>query len=558
MNAYPIVEEPRPTDRAGGLAVPLCPLAWTCVLLAALWLRLGAIDLVPLGPDEAAWALEGRAIELGRAGDYRAQPLVPNSLATSFLLFSPGDGQARLPGALAGAALCLTPLLFEPRIGPGAALGAAALLALSPLSVLAGRTVGPASWAQLAVAVGVGCVFAAVTRRDGRWLLGAGTAVALGLGSGPAFVTHLVALLLAAAIWPPFRGRIDPLLRPWLPRATVVGLVGAVLVDSLLLTRPDGVQAGLIAPLPAWLGSIGLGRGALLVGVVLALHELALLLLAGYGAAVAERRLAGFLAAWAASEWLIGMLSRAPDLGGFAGGVVPLALLGGSGLTRLGWLAQARRPAVRVTAVAALLPVVFLVFMVNGAVQRGGSPSGAWGPLALAAGGLLAVVLIAGAWLERAEVGVALVLALGVVAAALWLTSLTRLNFVGFERGGPALLGQAGRPELRIVEDRARDWWRQDPSGPIRVDASTRPFLEWALRDGPPVEWVTTAPDEPRRAIVGELTAASRPAGSWVRLVVAERYQTPNGPIGPEGLWRWFVQRRPLSGSEPNAILLPQ
>lgn len=558
MSAYAVVEDGAPLVRPVGLVVPLVPLAWAVVLVAALWLRLGAIEALPLAPDEAAWALEGRAIALGQAGDYRAQPLVPNLLATAFFLFTAADGPARLPSALAGAALCLTPLLFAGRLGRGAALAAAVLLALSPLSVLAGRTVGPAAFAALAAAAGAGCVFAAAARRDGGWLVGTGLAVGLGLGSGFVFVAQLAALGLAAAIWPPFRGRIDPLTRAWLGRAALAGLVGAILLDTLLLTRPNGVQAGLIGPFPAWLGSIGLGRAALLAGFTLGLHELALLLLAAYGAAVGERRLAGFLVAWAVAAWLLAVLTRVPDLGGFAGAVVPLALLGGIGLTRLGWLARARRTAIWLSGLAALVPVVFLVFVLNGAVQRGGSPLGSWGPIGLAAGGLLAVVLIAGAWLERAEVGVALALALGVVAIAVWLTSLTRLNFVGFERGGPALLGQSSRPELRLVEERVRDWWRQDPAGPVRVDASLRPVLEWALRDGPPVEWVSTPPDAPQRAILGGLTGAARPPGAWIRLVVAERYLPPSGAFGPQALWRWFVQRQPFAGSEPHAILLPQ
>ena len=547
----------RPIVRPDGLAIPALPLAWSLVLVTAFWLRLGALDAVPLAPDEAAWALEGRAIWHGQAGDYHSQPLLPNLLAVWFFLFTAADGPARAPSALAGAALCLTPLLFADRIGRWAALAAGLLLAFSPLSVLASRTVQPAALAMLATAVAVGALFRALAAGDGRWLLATGLSLGLGLGSGRVFVGQLMALALAFAIVPPLRAAAEPTLRAWAPRAALVGIIGAVLFDTLLLTRPGGVQAGLIDPFPAWLGSIGVGRASLFAGGALGLHEVALLLLGGYGAVVApERRLAWFLVAWAGAATLLALLVRTPDLGAFVAPVLPLALLAGIGVTRLQWLEQARRTAVWVSALAALLPVIFCVFVLNGAVQRGGPFS--FTPVALAAGGLVAVVLVAGAWLERREVAVALAAALGVVAAALWLTSLTRLNYAGFQRGGPALLGQSSRSELYEVTDRVFDWWRQDPSGPVQVDASLRPVLEWALRDGPPIQWTTKPPDAPQRAILGGLIAASRPPDGWIRLVVAERYPAPNAPGAPAALWRWFILREPLARSEPHAILLPQ
>src|SRR5207248_1062832 len=186
-----------PRDR--GVALPVWPTVWVAILVAALWLRLGAIDAVPLAPDEAARALEARDIWRGTAGPYSTTPLLPNLLSVWFALFTAADGPARVPSALAGWALCLTPLLFRPRLGTGPAL--------------------------------------------------AGT---------------------------------------------------ALLLDTLLLTRPSGLQAGLVDPFTGWLATIRFSAAALFSGALLGVHEVLLLALAAVGAAAALRDAFGrFLAAWA-------------------------------------------------------------------------------------------------------------------------------------------------------------------------------------------------------------------------------------------------------------------
>ena len=307
MSSYaPPADASGPLASASGLVLPLWPAVWAAVLVVALWLRVGALDAVPLDPAEAEWALEGRAIWRGEARDYRAQPLLPNLLAVWFGLFTDADGPARAPSALAGWALCLTPLLFRDRLGRGASLAATLLLSVSPLAVLASRSAQPAALAALAAAAAVGCLVEAWSRQDGHWLLGAAVAVGLGLGSTHTFVGQLVAIALAFAIWPPFSGPAVPDLRRWLPRAALVGLAVAVLFDTLLMTRPDGLQSGLIDPFPAWLRSIGLGGVALFAGVSLGLHEIALLPLAAYCLAVGpDRRLSCFLTIWAAASVLL-------------------------------------------------------------------------------------------------------------------------------------------------------------------------------------------------------------------------------------------------------------
>ena len=150
------------------LVVPLWSTLLAIVLVGALWLRVGALDSVPLAPDEAARALEALAIWRGSAADYSAGPLLPNLLSLWFAMFTAADGPARAPSALAGWAICLTPLLLRGRLGAVPTLASCALLALSPVEVLASRTVHPAAIAILAEAALVGCWLLALEKRDGR------------------------------------------------------------------------------------------------------------------------------------------------------------------------------------------------------------------------------------------------------------------------------------------------------------------------------------------------------------------------------------------------------
>jgi hypothetical protein len=264
-----------------------------------------------------------------------------------------------------------------------------------------------------------------------------------------------------------------------------------------------------------------------------------------------------FLALWAAASAVVGLLGRSPDLAAVAAPTVPLALLAGSGLTRLSWLLpHSGRATVWVTTLALLVPTLFLLLATNAGLQRGAAISAA--SIAIAGGGLAAVVLFASNWLDGRALGAACSFAVLIGLAALGLTLLHRLNFDDSARGAPLLLGQASRPELRLVEARVRDWWRQEPTTPIKVDPTLRPYLDWSLRDGPPIEWIVRPPERAERAVLGGAIAANRPPGDWRRLEVAERFVARSESLTPLSLWRWLVLRESLVRSEPYAILLPE
>lgn len=524
--------------------------------MAAL-LRLGALDSAPLAPDEAARALT--ALQLWRAPGMDPAavtdgPAFLHLLTVWFILFTPSDGAARAPSALASIALCATPLMFRSWLGAWGALVAGALMAVSPVLVLVGRSADPAALALLCATVAVGAVVQACERCEGRWLLLAGGALAVGLGTTPAFTGQLLAVAVAGALVPPLRRDAWPALRPWVGRAIAVGLGAAAVLDTLLLTRPSGLQAGLIDPLAAWPSSIGWNSTTPLSLALLGVHEALVLVLAAWGAPAALRQPAGrFLLAWAGASLVLALFSRGPSLVALGAPLVPLALVSGSGAKRLAWLRRLRSGRVWTTALALLVPLVFWLFATNGSVNRGAlSPLSVW---LVAGGGVLAVALLASSWLRRGELGAAAGLVVAVGILALSITALSRLDYAGWGRGATVLFTVAARPELRAVESQVRTWWRQDPSAPVRVDAALRPFLQWSLRDGPPIEWITAAPPSAERAIVSAAMPA-RPAGDWLRLVVAERYLPPAEPPSAVAFWRWLVARQSLARVEPYAILI--
>ena len=539
----------------GGLVLPVVPLLWTLVLILAFLPRFVAIEALPLAPDEAARALEALGVLRGTAADATTGPVPVHLMAVWFGLFTPADGPARQPSALLGWLLCLTPLLFRTRLGAGTALAAAALLAVSPIAVLASRTAGPAALVALASAGLVGTLVLAQARNDGRWLMLAALPLAAGLGSGPAFIGQLLAIGLAASLSPPFAGDASLTSSRWGGRALLAFLASAVLLDTLFLTRPSGLQAGLIDPFADWPGSVGL-NGATVLGVGLLLsHELGLGLLALAGLrTILSDPIGRFLAVWAAASAVLALLTRSPDLAMAAGPLLPLALLSGRVLTRLAGALAAVQPRILVASGALLVPLVFLLMAYNGQFNRGGPASPA--PLLIAAGGVVAIALLVSTWLELSEIAQAGTLALGAGFLALHLTLLTGLNYDGFQRGGPYLLNGSSAPILRQVEARAADWWRQAPTEPIQVDSQLRPLLAWSLRGGPPVEWSSVAPARADRAILGPSTMAARPAGDWLRLVVGERYLAPAQRPGWLALWRWLARRESFFRSEPDAILI--
>jgi predicted membrane-bound mannosyltransferase len=235
-------------------------LAWLAVLGLALALRFHDLGGMPLDPGEASLAMEAySATGPGRgwgAGE-SAHPALASGLSTIFYLFGASDASARLVSALAGWATVGALWWTRTSIGAYGALGAAALLAVSPSHIDLSRSATPAALTGLSLTVVVLIAQSSITKLPARsicWVVG-GSALAIGLGTDSTFALHL--LVLAAAVLFAFEIAVvrqhAANLRLWswwtLIRAFVVV---ALVMNARLGTNLGGVQAGLIDNLWMW------------------------------------------------------------------------------------------------------------------------------------------------------------------------------------------------------------------------------------------------------------------------------------------------------------------
>lgn len=209
----------RPFDRRA--------IRWLAVLalvaLAAA-LRLSALELRPPHHDEGVngWFVE----KLRRDGHYAYDPGNYHGPSYFYLLtasraaFGFGLWQLRLPGAVIGVALCLTPLLLRRRMGWGPALAAGALLATSPTLVYYARY---AIHETLLVGLGLlvaACMLRWADRGGVGWLIGGAAALAGMIATKETTILFLAvsgAWLLGEIVVESWRAR----------RFTVLGRAGA-------------------------------------------------------------------------------------------------------------------------------------------------------------------------------------------------------------------------------------------------------------------------------------------------------------------------------------------
>ena len=297
------------------LARDRAALAVLALAAAALAARLVDLGARAMHHDESLHAKF--AWDFAEGGGYVHDPLMHGPLlfhvlAGLFALFGAGETIARLPFALAGAGLVLTPLLLRRNLGEAGTVAAAAFLAISPVllyySRFARNDVPAALWTVL--------LFAAIWRyrEDGRerWLGLAAFALAISFATKEtAYLVAAVALLYlnaaftaallagrrldghdrlrAGAALFPAAWLLAALWRPLAPLRARLGLGGALpregdlLVVAGTLTAPF-LAAALQLPFPA-LGAEG-ERYA---------EELAL-------AAIAASAAAGLL--WSPARWL--------------------------------------------------------------------------------------------------------------------------------------------------------------------------------------------------------------------------------------------------------------
>jgi hypothetical protein len=245
------------TDRpASGLRITLEMLIYAGLAVLTVVLRMASLGDAPLNDGAAREALAAlRAMD----GEVPGGALVAHSPLTfllsvaSFTLLTATDFAARLPVALGGVLLTLSPLVWRRYLRPLPALILALLLTISPVVLLASRTGSPVVWSLLLAVLLPWCVLRFVETGTEAWAIAATAAAgALVLLAEPTGVLTLAALAFGVAFaWVTEDEARDDLRAraravwtgwPW-GRALLITAGGVVLVSTAFFTHPAGLTA---------------------------------------------------------------------------------------------------------------------------------------------------------------------------------------------------------------------------------------------------------------------------------------------------------------------------
>ncbi|MDF3042539.1 MAG: conserved rane protein of unknown function [Thermomicrobiales bacterium] len=269
-------------------ATPWQTLGWVATFAVALAMRLLRLDGWALDAREAARAYEAWVLFRGQSPV--AGGSIPDAGALllllegiGFFLFGTSDVIARLVPALAGMAIVALPLALRRWVGGPAALGMAALAAISPTLVYASRVVSP----EIVIAALALAAIACIVRLGEGGLLRStrGPATVLGIVTGAAYAAGasaisvmasvIVGIAIAALSVPDgmvWRGLGS--LRRELPVVLVATVATAILCFTRFLSYPPGI-AGAGDTLGGWwrLLTESSGQPAALFLMVLLVYE---------------------------------------------------------------------------------------------------------------------------------------------------------------------------------------------------------------------------------------------------------------------------------------------
>ena len=248
----------RPAERSErGLRVRVTPelLLYAGIALLALTVRLTLLGAAPLDDAEARQALAAlRTVNPHATGDVTdaQSPLLFTLNAITFALIpGGGDFAARWPAALGGVLLVLTPALWRRYVGVLPALIMAGILTLSPVGLLASRTLSAATWTLTLALLVPWLALRFAETGDARWALAATVgALAMALLTEPSGFLVLQALafgvLFALLTAPPDEAELTQAVRrtlrawPW-ARGLGIGALVVLGVATLLYWLPSGL-----------------------------------------------------------------------------------------------------------------------------------------------------------------------------------------------------------------------------------------------------------------------------------------------------------------------------
>ena len=364
-------------------------LAWALLALAALALRLIALDDRPVHHDESQHGFY--AWQLLTTGEYSYTPVLHGpvdffAIAASFALFGDGELTLRLPHALCGAALCLTPLLLRAELGRAGALVAGALLCTSPTLLYYSRFAREDIIVVLLTAIALAAVIRIGEAPRPRHAIALLAALALSFAAKESTFITCFALVVALACVVVAQRRRGTRVRDAWPLAGAralgrepwqLGVATFILLVTLLfsngLTNPTGLVAGVADGLRYWLGQHAVGRGGqppTFYLLLLALYESAIVALALVGAAARRREpFVQFLAAYAVVT--LAVYSWAGEKFGWLAlhPLLPCAVLAGCGAQAL-WSRRRLRAARLGALAAAALAALALVVAVRASFDR--------------------------------------------------------------------------------------------------------------------------------------------------------------------------------------------
>jgi len=234
--------------------VTLEVLLYVALAVLSLTVRLAQLGHAPLGDAEAHQALAAlRTVnpEVSGKALVAGSPLTFLFNAIGFALPPPSDGLARLPVALAGVLLTLSPALWRRYLNPLPPLIVSLLLTLSPVELLASRTMSPVIWTMLLAVIGPWLVLRYVETHAPAWAVAATMAfAAMVLLAEPAGFLTLLALAFGLGFAWLTEGDPDSnaiasirsLVRewPWMNGALAAGLM-VLLAGTGLFWFPSGL-----------------------------------------------------------------------------------------------------------------------------------------------------------------------------------------------------------------------------------------------------------------------------------------------------------------------------
>lgn len=551
----PAVPVTTPTAPEGGPVARVGPslevLLWLLVVAAAAGWRLIALDAVPAATPEAlraraAWELAHGSSPADWPGDLTAA-------VAALIVRLGGDGLAwlRLWSALCGVAAVAALALFRPYAGRALSLGAAALVAVSPIAVAAARTLSPDSAALTLGLVALWLVLRLSFDGD-RWALPwlAGVAgLALGTGALALAMGAIAALWLAAESTCGDPGVLQHWRAAWRDSATrrralvlfLIGLLPAVLrfgvgPDRLALAGLyDWSGAASVVPLP-WHAPLTLTAlyepPVLVLGVAGAL----VLVRAWWRDGAAVRPFERLLLVWLVAATMLTVMGLRARPGHLLVLSVPLAFLGVSATSRA--LPFSARIRLRENGLP-LLPVPMLLgftaLRVLAWAKVGAAPPDEMvGVLAV----LAAAVVLVGYALHRSWAALP-----GVLVAAVWLVSGWLLPngaaAVAFHNGTEPARGPRAAPERAALVQSVQEALAAGRS--VSIEGPVAEALAWDLRGRIVPVHIGLAPDVDV-AVIRVDAEMGYPATGPGAVTVAERWEPPT--LDLLGYVRWLVSRR--------------